>query len=587
MPDQRLMGVALGKQKADLAVINGNLVNVNTGETYRGGVAVCGDRIAAIGNIDYTIGEQTQVIDATGHYIVPGFIDAYIHPESSNLSIGRFAEIVLAHGTTSIMTDLHEIGVVGGMEAVAAVLEGGKRTPLKIHFVVPSHVPFSPGLETSGGHFDAGVVAQAIQRDDAVGLSEIVAPYVLMNYPDLMQSIALTKKARKILAGHAPVTSGPALSAYLTVGVSNDHEAMQTEEALERLRNGVYLFMRESPVAQNMAALIKAVTEHKVDSRLCSIVTDDTDPMELTEQGHMDHKVRRAMQEGANFVTAIQMVTLNPATAFHLEMEIGSLAPGRYADINIVSGPQDFRVVKTIASGRLVAQDGRMVAPIGVLEHSALLLNTFHLKAPVKPGELAIATGVQIDQARVRVMRTLDWIPITVPGEANLPVKDGYIRADPEQDVLHIAVVERHHQIGNIGRAFMGGFNLKAGAIGSSVAHDNHNIVVMGINLEDMALAVNRLAELQGGQIVVRDSKILEEVPLPILGLLSDDDAYTLADKKRRMVAKAKECGATIRDPFMFLSFITLAAIPEFAITDKGYIAVEKQEIIDPVISVH
>lgn len=584
MIKQKLMDVALGKEKADLVVTNGTLVNVNTGEIYPGGVAVCGDKIVAIGEVGYTIGEETQVIDAGGNYIVPGFIDAHIHPESANLSIARFAEIVVAHGTTSILTDLHEVGVVGGMEAIASVLEEAKKTPLKVYFVVPSHVPFSPGLETSGRHIDSSVVAEALQRDDAIGLSEIVAPYVLMGFPDLAKSIEVTEKAGKILAGHAPRISGPALSAYLTSGVSNDHEAIETEEALERVRNGVYLLIRESPVAQNLAACIKVVTEHGVSPHLCSIITDDTDPIELTEKGHMDHKVRRALEEGVDFVTAVQMVTVNPARAFHLETRIGSLAPGRYADINVVSGPDDFRVLKTIAGGRLVAEDLCLTEPLALPEHDPVLLNTFHLKGPVKGEELVISVKSEAQEARVHVMRTLPWIPITTGEEATLPVRDGYIACDPQKDILHIAVVERHHKTGNVGKAFIAGFGLKEGALASSVAHDNHNIVVMGANPADMATAVNRVAELQGGQVLVKDGQVLAEIPLPILGLLSDDDAYAMAEQKRDLIAKATELGCIIRDPFMFLSFITLAAVPAFAITDKGYIDVERQASMDPVL---
>jgi adenine deaminase len=581
----RLNKVALGQEPADLVIINGNLVNVVTKEIYPAGVAIADERIAAIGDVQYTIGEKTQIIDAEGHYIVPGFVEGHIHPESSCLSIPRFAEIVVSHGTTSVFTDLHEIGVVGGLAAIDAALEEGKHTPLKYHFVVPSHVPFSPGLETSGGKFDADLIIPTLQREDAVGLSEVVITHVNTQHEDLWRSIDATRQAHKTLVGHGPEEKGPAWSAFVAAGIANDHEALDVEDALVRLRNGVYLHLRHNLIVPTFNELIKVITEHHVDTRHISLVTDDTSAIALVKEGHLDYLVRLALAAGIDFATVIQLVTINAAQSYHFDQEIGIVAPGRHADINIVSGPEDFRVLKTVARGKLAAENGHLVQPITIPEHAPVLLNTFHLKRPVTANDLVIPAIGTASAARVHVMRTLPWVPITTGEETTLPVVDGHIGPDVKQDIVHVAVIERHHQTGNVGRAFIGGFGLKQGALASSAAHDNHNIVVIGANPEDAAIAANRVAELNGGIVIVNEGKVLAEIALPLVGLLTDTDAWTLAEQRQTLLDQARALGVTVPEPFMFLSFITLAAIPSFAITDKGYIDVALQQIKDPVLS--
>ncbi len=583
--DERLLRVAAGQEPCDLAVVNGQIVNVFSGEIYPGGVAVAGERIAAVGDIQYAIGDQTVIIDAGGQYITPGFVEGHIHPESSNLSLGRFAEVVLCHGTTSVFTDLHEIGVVGGMPAMDAALAEGQQTPLKYYFVVPSHVPFSPGLETSGGSVNAEIIEKALSRPEVVGLSEVVSMYVTFGMPDLMRSIEATRQAHKVVAGHGPETHGPAWNKFVAVGVANDHEALSLEDVLVRVRNGVNAQLRHNLIVPTLPELIRAITEMHLDTRLMSLATDDTTAIVLSQEGHLDYLVRLALQLGLDFTTAIQMVTLNAASGFNMQAEVGCLAPGRYADLNIVSGPQDFKVLQTIANGKPVASQGKLVEPLPEVEHAPILLNTFHVRQPVQATDLLIPAPAGAAAAEVQIMRTLPWVPITEGGKATLPVRNGYLAADLEQDLLHIAVIERHHATGNIGKAFIGGFGLKRGALASSIAHDNHNIVVIGADPADMALAANRVAELGGGIVVVDGGPVVGEIPLPLLGLLTDVDAWTLAQQRLAVLQKAQEIGCTVPEPFMFLSFITLAALPAFAVTDKGYIDVMQQKIIEPVLS--
>jgi adenine deaminase len=582
--DKHLMSVSMGLEKADLAVVNGKIVNVYSKEIYDGGVAVANGKIAAIGDVAYCIGDRTKIVDAGGNYILPGFIDGHIHPESTNLSIRSFAEIVLTHGTTVVMSDMHEVGVVAGMEAIEAVLDEARATDLKIYFVVPSHVPFASGLETSGGIFDSEIIERALTRPDAVGLSEIVAPYLLQGFPDLIKAMEIAASTGKSLQGHLPEMKGSAMNTCMAAGVSTDHESLGTEDAIERLRVGCHLMMREGSAARNMTECLKAITEHKLDSTMCSIVTDDLHTVDAVDRGHLDDALRTALKNGIDFVTAVQMVTVNAARAFNLDREIGALAPGRRADINITTGAEDFKVISVISGGNLVVEDGKLIKGYPKADHKPYLLNTVKLSKFMSAEDFMIKVDAEAKQAKVKVMRTLDWIPITFSQEAILPVVDGIIQCNIEQDVLHIAQVERYGKNGNIGKAFMAGFNLKSGAIASSVGHDNHNIIVLGTNFEDMAVAVNHIAEIQGGQVLVNNGEIISEVAYPILGLLSDLDAWQLAEQKKELNAKIHGLGSNITIPFMFLSFICLAAIPEYAVTDHGFIDVMEQKIINPVL---
>lgn len=585
--DVDLMDIALGKREADTVIVNGQIVNVYTREIYPGGVAIAGNKIAAVGDVNYCIGSGTKIIDAEGKYILPGFIDGHIHPESTNLSIRQFAEAVLFHGTTSIMADLHEVGVVGGLPAIEATLEEAKATPLKIFFVVPSHVPFAPGLETSGGIFDSSVIEQALKRPDAVGLSEIVGPYLLQEHPELMKSIGIAKGKRKSLQGHLPHIDGAALQSCMAAGVTTDHESLSVEEALEKVRLGCHLMMREGSVARNLVECLKVITEHRIDPTMCSIITDDLYIGDLVEKGHLDESLRTALATGIDFPTAVQMVTLNAARAYELDKQVGSLVPGRAADILLTTGPEDFKVKTVIANGKLIVENEKLLERFPVAEHNPILLNTTKVAREITADDLAIKVDPKVKSAKVKAMRTLNWIPITFSEECELEVRDGIVQANLDKDILYIAQVERHGKNGNIGKAFMAGFKLKAGAIASTVGHDNHNIIVLGTNHEDMATAVNRLVEVGGGQIVINNGQILYEVQLPVVGLLSDLDAWRLAEEKKNLNAKVQELGSTISLPFMFLSFISLAAIPEYAVTDYGFIDVMQQKVIDPILSLN
>lgn len=583
---KELLDVAAGERPADKAVINGRIVNVLSGEIYEGGVAIHGDQIAAIGDIEYTIGEDTEIIDAEGNYITPGFVDAHIHPESTSLAIRQFADLVLEHGTTTIVTDLHEVGVVAGEPAIEDVLAENQGTGLNIEYIVPSHVPFSPNLETSGAVFDHEIIAKALDHPQAAGLSETVGEYIWRRTPDLLASIEDTLAHKYVVHGHLPDLDQKHFNVAIAAGVTTDHEAITPDDVLQRLRNGAYALLRDGSAARSLGQLLPTVLEKKLNDSRVSIITDDLSTTDAVDRGHLDEAVRSALKLGASFIQAIQFVTLNPSNASGIATKVGALAPRLRADINITTGPDDFKVLATIAGGQLKARDGRIITPSPVAEHQPILLDTVHLQRPVTAEDFAIHVDGDATKAKVIVADVLPWIAITQRRDVELPVRDGIIQSDIDQDVLYIAQVERHGKNGNIGKAFQGGFHIHDGAIASSVGHDNHNIIVVGTNLEDLAFAVNRVAELQGGQVAVKDGKVLAEVPLPVLGLLSDKSGEELAADKHRLNDAAKELGSSIPDPFIFLSFISLAAVPAYAVTDHGFIDVAKQEVIDPVLAV-
>lgn len=586
--DNKLLAVAGGQQPADIVIKNGKIVNVLTAEIYDGGVAISDQTIAAVGDVDYCIGEGTQVVDAQGMFITPGFIDGHIHPESSDLAIRSFAEGVLKHGTTSIMTDLHEVGVVSGIEGIEAVLKENEATDLNLYFVVPSHVPFSPALETSGGSFNPEIIRKALQREDAVGISECVGPYILAGFPDLMESLDDVAGMKGMTAqGHLVEMKGADLNKCVAAGVSTCHEALSADDIMDRARVGVHAMLRESSAARTLVQQLECIVGKDIDTSMMSIVTDDLHTCDLAETGHLDHHLKLALGAGLPFVKAIQMVTVNAARAFELT-DIGALAPGKRADINIVAGDtaDTFGVVSTWSRGKQVLDNGEMLVHYEPAEHDPCLLNTTRLLNPITPDSFKIAAPEGASKVKVLCMDTLPWIPITQPREVELDCVDGYVQCDVEQDVLYIAQVERYGKNGNIGKAFMGGFHMTSGAIASTVGHDNHNVIVMGTNFEDMAQAVNRLIEVGGGQILVDGGEIIKEVAYPICGLLSDLSAEDLAAEKAQLNAACAERGCVISIPMMFLSFICLAALPGFAITDHGFIDVMSLKVIDPVLGV-
>lgn len=581
--DLRLINVALGKEKADIVIKGGKLINVHTREVYDSDIAVAGNKIAAIGNVDNCIGENTKIIDASGYYLSPGFIDAHIHFESSMLSYTEFSKMVLKRGTTVVASDLMEVTIVSGVEGMKEVLKESESNPVTLVYPVPSFMSDSH-LQTTGSILGPELIEELIDLPQAIGLAEVLVPPVLGGSPVSANVLKLARDRRKTAEGHAPVTVGASLNAYASAGIRSDHEATTCEEALEKLRAGLRLLIREGAAATDLLACIKVVTEKGVDPRHCAMVSDDIDALHISKYGHLDHKIRMAVKAGVDPIVAIQMSTLNPAESLKIDEEHGSITPGKYADIVFISSLDDCKVEKVIAKGQMVVEDSKVIGEIKTTNYPDKLLNTVRFKNVINAEDLVIKVSEPAAKARVRVIGASSTSLLTDALEAELEIKDGAIQPDISSDILHIATIERYGLNGGIGKSFIKGFGLKSGAIATSVGHDHHNVTTLGTNPEDMAFAANRIQELGGGIVVVQDGKVLSEIPLPICGLLTNTDGEIVAGIQKEMLKKLNEMGCHMPAPFMTLSFITLIFIPRYGITDKGLIDVFNMEIVDPII---
>ena len=582
--DNELIQVALGQKPADIVIKNGKLVNVITHEVYETEIAIANGKIASTGPVPAgAVGPDTQVIDAKGMYLAPGFMDAHIHIESSMLSYTEFAKMVVKHGTTAVATDLMEVTIVSGVEGMKEVLAESKNTPVKLYYPVPAFMEEN-GLQTTGSTLHPEMIDQLIQLPEAVGLAEVLAPPILAGSPASAHMLELAKKYHKTAEGHAPAVMGEALNAYVGAGVTSDHESTNKEEALAKLRSGLHVLMREGSASTDLRPCLKALTEEHVDTRYCSMVSDDIDALHISRKGHLDNKVRIAVEEGVDPVTAIQMVTINPAENFHLQDQLGSITPGKIADIVFLSSLEKCSVEKVIANGELVVDNRKLTKELPAPNYSNLLRGTVKLAHKITGDDLVLKVDPKYTTAKVHVIGASHDTLLTDALEADLPVKGGVVQPDVDNDVLRIACVERYGKNGSVGKSFIKNFGLKSGAIAISVGHDHHNITVVGTEAEDMAFAVNRVAELQGGLVLVKDGKVLSEIPLPICGLLSDLDGETVANKLEEMIAVLRTLGCEVPSPNITLSFITLIFIPCFGITDQGLFDVREFKIIDPVI---
>ncbi|HBE79174.1 MAG TPA: adenine deaminase [Firmicutes bacterium] len=579
-----LIDIALGKKPADLIIRHGLLVNVHTREIYQADVAIGGAKIAAVGNVEHCQGSGTQVIDATGHYLVPGFIDAHIHFESSMLSFPEFAKMALRHGTTVVASDLMEITIVSGVEGAIEILGQAQKTPLTLLYPVPSFMEDSD-LQTIGSDYlGPNLVEQLITLDQAVGLAEVLAPPILAKSPLSATMLKLAEQEKKTAEGHAPALTGKELNAYCSAGIRSDHESTNPEEALAKLRCGLRVLMREGSASTDLLACLKIITENGVDSRHCAMISDDIDALHMATLGHMDHKIKLAIAAGVDPVVAIQMSTLNPAESLKVDNLYGSITPGKFADIVITKALEHMDIQQVIAKGEIVFDGKKVALNSSAVACSGKLLNTVKLHSKIAPGDLMITVKDQPKKARVRVIGASKTSLLTEAQEAELDVVDSVVIADTQRDILPIAVVERYGKSGHIGKAFISGFGLKKGAMATSVGHDHHNITVLGTNSADMAMAVNRIAELNGGVVVVADGQIKGEIPLPICGLLSDEPGEIVASKIDQLQKELRQLGCPMASPFMTLSFITLIFIPAYGISDQGLVDVYKMELVDPVL---
>lgn len=581
-----LVNVALGKAPADIVIKNGRLVNVDTAEIENEvDVAIKGKRIALVGDAKHCIGDGTKVIDAKKKYLIPGLMDAHVHIESTMLTVTQFARAVLPSGTTTVFIDPHEIANVLGMRGVKLMLEEGSGLPLKVFVTLPSCIPSAPGLETTGAEIGPAEIAEGIKWERVVGLAEV------MNFPGVLDcdekihgEIREALERRGVIEGHAPGLLDKELSAYVAAGVRSDHESSMPEEATQKLRRGMKLEIREGSAAKNLATLMKPILKLNLDTRHCLLATDDRHPADLLSEGYMNHVARRAIDEGVDPVKAIQMCTINTAEHFGVDGDMGSISPGKLADILIVNDIRKLDVQKVIADGEFVAEDGRLLKEIPTPRYPEFARKTMNLKR-VHPEDFVVVAPIKMGGVNVRVIKIIEGQIVTEQEIVMLEVEGGVVKPDFVNDIASVAVVERHKATGNIGLGFVRGLSIREGAIASSVGHDAHNVIVAGTNERDMAAAVNSVAQMGGGQVVVMDSKVLAQVELPIAGLMSDKPLNAVSTQLEKLHLAAKNLGVKVGSPFMCLSFLPLVVVPKLRITDKGLVDVEKFKLVDIITS--
>ncbi len=582
--NDNLIDVAMGHQPADLIIRGGKLVNVISREVYEADLAIKDGLIASIESVpEGACGENTKIVDATGYYLAPGFIDAHIHFESSMLSLTEFCKATLKRGTTSVATDLMEVTIVAGMDGVNEVFREAEGIPLKLFQTVPAFMSEEDELQTIGSTLNPSMIEQMLKRPNAVGLAEVLYPPVLAKDDGIRHILDLANQMGKTAEGHAPALLGGQLDAYTSAGIRSDHESTSREEALAKLRRGLRVLMREGSAATDLAACLEMITKDKIDTRYCSMVSDDIDALHIYRKGHLDHKVRMAVEAGVDPVTAIQMVTINPAEGLKIDGLTGSITPGKAADIVLLRSLEKCDVAKVFVDGELFYDEGEIVHEMAAYHYPESMLHTVQLKKAIEGTDLGIRVEDGSDHVNTITIGVSGVTLLTDKLEYKLPVEDGFIQADVDRDVLHIACVERYGKSGGIGKAFVNGFNLKSCSMATSVGHDHHNITAVGSNLDDMALAINTVAETGGGIAIVRDGQVLDRIALQIFGLFSTDPAEEVAKTLERMLVHLHEDGCSMSSPFMTLAFVTLIYIPELAITDKGLVEVIPFKVISPL----
>ncbi len=561
----RLIAVARGDRPADLILANAKVVNTFTGEIISGNVAICGDRIAGVG--DYS--EAKQTVNVSGRYLAPGFIDGHVHLESSMLDVGQYAQAVVPRGTSAIATDLHEIANVCGLEGMRYVLDCARRLPFDLFLMAPSCVP-ATHLETSGASISPEEIRRILRWRETIGLGEVMNfPGVIHGDGNVLRKIALSQG--KIIDGHAPGVRGKDLSAYIAAGIGSDHESVTLEEAREKLEKGMFVMIREGSSEKNLETLLPLVTDQTC--KRCLFVVDDRSAYDLLHDGDIDAVVRKAIRLGLDPVRAIQLATINAAAYFHLD-GLGAIAPGYFANVLVLDDLKNLRANMVFYRGQLVAREGKPLFSLPMADKHAVT-GTVNIK-PVTPEKL-------------RLPAPADELPVieVVPGQIvtrkrNLKVKtvDGQVVPDTDRDILKLVVAERHRATGNIGKGMVTGFGLKKGALASSVAHDSHNIVVVGTGDEDILAAIREVERLQGGLAAVSNGQVLASLGLPIAGLLSDEPLETVVAQQGKLEQIARELGARLPSPFATLSFLALPVIPELKLTDLGLVDVTEFKLI-------
>lgn len=567
-----LIDVAAGRRPADLVLKNARVVNVVSHEIQAGNVAIFGEQIAGIGDYD-----GPDAIDLSGGYVCPGLIDAHVHIESSMLAVPEFARVVAAHGTTAVVADPHEFANVMGAEGISFVLRTAKHAPIDVYIMLSSCVPASP-LESAGAELTAEDLEPFLNNPWVLGLAEMMNyPGVIAGQQDVLHKIDIAR--RHVVDGHCPGLAGRQLAAYAAAGIMSDHECITADEAREKLRHGLHVMIREGSQTRNLRALLPLVTPDTADRFM--FCTDDKDVRDLLEEGQIDFMIRTAVTAGMDPILAVRLGSYNAARYFGLR-HVGAVLPGYRADLAVMEDLKSCRVTHVFRRGRLVAQDGRCLFPPAPDERRAPLRSSIDVHW-IEPNDLVIPAPEGATAERPPRIHVLHVIENRIDTERSIEpaaVRDGCLVADPARDLAKLVVVERHRASGEIGYGFVRGFQLRGGAIASSVAHDAHNLIVVGASDADMHAALVRLVKMRGGLAVVEGRQVLAEVPLPIAGLVSDEPAEPTAEKLRALCAAARRLGCPLEQPFMALSFLSLSVIGKLKVTNQGLIDVERFGVI-------
>jgi len=555
MYNKLLSDIALGKRKADLVLKNCQIIDVFSHGIEKGDIAIQDGIIIGIG--EYS---GKKEIDVENKFVSPGLIDGHVHIESSMLAPSEFSKLIIPKGTTRVISDPHEIGNVKGVKGLGFMLKSSLDTPLHVHIMIPSCVP-ATSFETSGSTISSEDIYSLKNRQGILGLGEMMDyPGVINGEKSVLDKLDIMKDTN--IDGHAPGVYGKDLNSYLLHRIKTDHECSTKEELEEKVRRGMYIHLRQGSATRNVKALSKGVTKH--NSHRLLFCTDDKHPMDIVEEGHINYNLNLAIQEGVDPITAIQMATINIANCYQLK-QVGGIAPGYIADLIVFDDLNHIEPSIVFINGKQVSKNGKVLFKTNKIEN-------IHVINSVNVNVNEINLDLKLKNNHVKVMRLIENNVITKEVHRTVTVKDGLYVNDPNQDILKIAVVERHHYTKNVGVALMEGYGIKNGAVAMTIAHDSHNLVVVGDNDKDMMIAIQELKDIQGGITIAHNGTIVDSLQLEIAGLMTNQEFNQVKDKLIQMNKAARELGVNkkIDDPFLSLAFMSLPVIPDLKLTDKG-----------------
>ena len=583
-----LVDTAMGRVPADLVIRNGQWVSVQSGEIIpHSDIAIKDGHIAYVGeDASHAIGKKTKVIDAKGRYLVPGLLDGHMHVESGMVTVTEFVRAVAVRGTTGMFIDPHEIANVFGLKGVKLMVDEAQKQAIHVWVEMPSCVPSAPGLETPGASIGPKEVAKAMKWKGIIGLGEMMNfPGVFMGDKNMLEEMSITHAHGKTIGGHyASLDLGLPFHGYVAGGAEDEHEGTRMEDAVIRVRQGMKAMLRYGSSFLDVASQVGAITQLGMDSRRFMLVTDDSHAGTLTHDGHMDRVLRHAIEQGLNPVTAIQMMTINTAEHFGVAREMGMIAPGRWADVVLAKDLNNFKAEMVIAKGQVIAEGGKWKVSLPKASYPAWVKNSVKLKRKLKTEDFKLQVKGSKSKVKANVIGVIENHVGTRHLTFDVQPVDGEIKADISRDLAKIALVERHKGTGGITMGLVTGFGFTAKcAIASTVAHDSHHMIVVGTDEESMAVAGNSLARSGGGQVVVRNGKVIGQVELKIAGLMSTEKADVVAQKAETILKGFRACGCTLNNPNMQLAFLALVVIPELRISDKGLVDVTKFKFV-PVL---